>query len=78
MNFLNLEKKDLDHLKLSNFNSVSERMLYVSMFFSEERASSSMNEESMETPELCTEVAEFECGHLDLRLKAGKLSGLTL
>jgi hypothetical protein len=64
MNFLNLEKKDLDHLKLSNFNSVPERMLYVSMFFSEERASSSMNEELMETPELCTEMAELNVGNL--------------
>jgi hypothetical protein len=64
MNFLNLEKKGLDHLKLSNFNSVPERMLYVSMFFSEERASSSMNEESMETPELCTEMAELNVGNL--------------
>jgi hypothetical protein len=64
MNFLNLEKKDLDHLKLSNFNSVPERILYVSMFFSEERASSSMNEESMEIPELCTEMAELNVGNL--------------
>jgi len=64
MNFLNLEKKDLDHLKLSNFNSVPERILYVSMFFSEERASSSMNEESIEIPELCTEMAELNVGNL--------------
>jgi hypothetical protein len=39
-------------------------MFYVSMFFSEERASSSINEESMETPELCTEMAELNVGNL--------------